>query len=174
MDVSMHDKPILKLTNIIFSFVGYYKFLSNFHTHEEITYNKMKANNVEHLYQASKATCKEDKEYVLTAETPNRAKVRGKLIECRKDWEDVKINVMRDLLKLKFEIPDLKQQLINTKGIVIIEGNYWKDTFWGVYEGEGKNMLGELLMELRRELTGEPVIEFNKEEVYGRIRFKRP
>jgi hypothetical protein len=30
--------------------------------------------------------------------------------------------------------------------------NHWKDTFWGVYNGVGKNMLGKLLMQVREEL----------------------
>lgn len=31
----------------------------------------------------------------------------------------------------------------------LIEGNNWGDTFWGVCNGRGENMLGKLLMEIR-------------------------
>ena len=35
----------------------------------------------------------------------------------------------------------------------LVEGNYWKDTFWGVDEKlGGKNHLGRILMEIREEL----------------------
>jgi predicted NAD-dependent protein-ADP-ribosyltransferase YbiA (DUF1768 family) len=38
-----------------------------------------------------------------------------------------------------------------TKEKLLIEGNYWKDTFWGICDGIGKNYLGKILMEVREE-----------------------
>jgi predicted NAD-dependent protein-ADP-ribosyltransferase YbiA (DUF1768 family) len=34
----------------------------------------------------------------------------------------------------------------------LMEGNYWKDTYWGVCNGDGDNRLGEMLMRVRREI----------------------
>ena len=42
--------------------------------------------------------------------------------------------------------------LLSTCSSIIIEGNLWQDTFWGVVNGEGQNNLGLLLMLLRNEL----------------------
>ena len=44
---------------------------------------------------------------------------------------------------------ELKRKLIGTGNIELIEGNTWKDTFWGVYKGKGRNELGKILMEIR-------------------------
>ena len=33
----------------------------------------------------------------------------------------------------------------------LIEGNNWKDTYWGVCHGKGQNNLGKLLMRIREE-----------------------
>ncbi len=38
---------------------------------------------------------------------------------------------------------------------MLIEGNTWRDTFWGIYEGKGENNLGKLLMKIREELRNE-------------------
>ena len=68
----------------------------------------------------------------------------------RKDWEDVKVDVMRKALTAKFtQNTYLMELLINTKGLKLEERNDWKDTFWGTYLGKGDNMLGKLLMEIR-------------------------
>ena len=59
---------------------------------------------------------------------------------------------MEKLLKLKFSKYSLKQRLLNTGNAMLIEGNDWNDTFWGVCNGKGQNHLGKLLMEIRKEL----------------------
>ena len=129
----------------------------------------MSSNCVEKLYQACKAVDKIDIEYVLESETPFKAKRRGGIIDIRPDWEEVKVKIMEELLKLKFEIPMLKQKLIETEGMILIEGNYWRDKFWGVCNGAGENNLGELLMKMRQQITNEPLLIFDREEIYGRI-----
>jgi predicted NAD-dependent protein-ADP-ribosyltransferase YbiA (DUF1768 family) len=69
-----------------------------------------------------------------------------------------RIALMRQALALKFDPishPDLASRLVGTGDIVLIEGNTWDDTFWGVDSetGEGANHLGKLLMERRKELA---------------------
>ena len=59
---------------------------------------------------------------------------------------------MRKFLVLKFDIPELRQQLINTGTESLVEGNDYKDSFWGVYRGKGKNWLGMLIMQIRFEI----------------------
>ena len=60
---------------------------------------------------------------------------------------------MKDGLYAKFtQNSELYNLLLSTGSSIIIEGNQWQDTFWGVVNGEGQNNLGLLLMLLRNEL----------------------
>ena len=76
----------------------------------------------------------------------------------RRDWDKIKVDVMRDLLRDKFEDPNLRQMLLATYPNDLIEGNTWHDQFWGDCECPkhentmGMNWLGTLLMEIREEL----------------------
>lgn len=47
---------------------------------------------------------------------------------------------------------DLRDKLLATHPELLIEGNFWGGTFWGVCAGEGSNHLGRLLMKIRGEL----------------------
>ena len=60
---------------------------------------------------------------------------------------------MKDGLYAKFtQNSELYNLLLSTGSSILIEGNQWQDTFWGVVNGEGQNNLGLLLMLLRNEL----------------------
>ena len=56
---------------------------------------------------------------------------------------------MKDILMAKFEDVELQRLLYETGDQQLIEGNNWGDRYWGQVNGEGKNRLGELLMEVR-------------------------
>lgn len=80
-----------------------------------------------------------------------QAKKEGRKLPIRKDWDAVKVNIMRTIVKAKFDQnPYLKERLVKVTG-KIVEDNYWKDTFWGICNGVGQNMLGKILMEVRDE-----------------------
>ena len=66
--------------------------------------------------------------------------------------ESVRTQVMYELVKQKFQNPVYKEKLLSTGSCTLVEGNTHKDTFWGVYNGSGKNMLGKILMRVRNEL----------------------
>lgn len=135
------------------SFRGKYSFLSNFYE-SPIIYNGILYRSVEYAYQCAKVISKEDHELIRLEFTPGRAKRLANMLTKRNDWEDIKLNVMKDLLRLKFTSDEnLKQKLIETREFLLIEENQWKDTFWGIYKGEGNNHLGILLMDLREELS---------------------
>lgn len=72
-----------------------------------------------------------------------------------KNWDNIKLGVMEDVLRIKFQIPELKMLLLETGDLHIQEGNTWNDTYWGVdlKTGEGQNNLGMLLMKIRKELS---------------------
>ena len=49
----------------------------------------------------------------------------------------------------KFKNEELAQLLIDTDGHELIEGNWWRDFYWGVCNGKGENHLGKLIMAIR-------------------------
>ena len=82
----------------------------------------------------------------------------GRQVTLRTDWEQVKVSIMEKIVRAKFvQNPYLMKKLLDTGELLLIEGNTWKDTFWGVdiNNGEGKNHLGKILMNVREELRKE-------------------
>lgn len=71
----------------------------------------------------------------------------------RKDWDEVKVEIMEELLRLKIEQnPYVKRKLLQTKDYTIVEDSP-KDSFWGWGPNrDGENQLGKLWMKLRDEL----------------------
>lgn len=131
-------------------FDGEYRFLSNFYP-SPIVILGFDYPTVEHAYQSWKAKNLADWKYVATSETPAVAKRRGREIDCREDWDRIKIEVMEYCLQKKFEDPVMLEMLVSTFPMDLVEGNWWGDTFWGVCNGKGENHLGKLLMKIRLE-----------------------
>ena len=137
--------------NKITSFRGDYFFLSNFYPCA-ILYNGYLFGSVEAAFQAQKVINSRD-QVSFTQMSPGQAKKYGKTVELRKDWEDVKLSIMEDIIREKFIYdPDLIKMLLDTGDKELIEGNNWNDTFWGMCRGKGENHLGKILMKLRAEL----------------------
>jgi predicted NAD-dependent protein-ADP-ribosyltransferase YbiA (DUF1768 family) len=60
---------------------------------------------------------------------------------------------MEDCVRYKFtHHDDLRAKLLATGDSVLEEGNTWGDRIWGVYQGQGDNRLGKILMKIRAEL----------------------
>jgi ribA/ribD-fused uncharacterized protein len=142
-----------------------YRWLSNF-WFSPIWYEGLNYPTVEHAYQAAKSTSPEVREQFSKLSTPSQAKRRGKLVDLRPDWEQVKRDVMRDLLYLKFKSHILLQQkLLETGDALLEEGNTWHDVYWGISppgSGKGENWLGKLLMQVREQLRNEPQPEIEE------------
>lgn len=133
-------------------FTGEYAFLSNFAT-SVFRYEGILYTSVEAAFQAAKTSDREIKRR-LAQYPPAEAKRYGRKIKLRSDWNDVKVSIMKELLRLKFN-SDLfghRQALLNTGDAYLEEGNNHHDTFWGTCNGVGENQLGKLLMEIRAEL----------------------
>lgn len=142
-----NDRPIS-------SFRNEYQFLSNFFWCL-IELDGLKYQSVENAYQASKTLLVAERVQFVYA-TPRQAKRLGKKITLREDWDIVKIDVMRGLLRKKFSQPHLRRFLLETGDRELIEGNFWGDRFWGESPlGVGENHLGKLLMEIRAEIKAE-------------------
>ena len=77
-------------------------------------------------------------------------------VSLRKDWHHVKQQVMRKALRFKFtQNAHLKSVLLATGDATLIEHTK-RDSYWGDGgDGTGQNMLGFLLMAVRKELAGE-------------------
>lgn len=138
------------MTPTIDSFTGDFAFLSNFHPCE-IEFEGIKFPTVEHAFQAAKTLSVHDREAIRAAATPGKAKRLGRKVDLRRDWNNIRVSVMEQLLRIKFSDPWLRELLDITKGATLVEGNTWNDTFWGVCKGKGDNNLGKLLMKIRDE-----------------------
>lgn len=110
--------------------------------------------SVESYYQSQK-TVNKRKQLSFTFLNGKQAKKKGRELNIRKDWEEIKVKVMLKGLRAKFK-PDNEwgRQLIATGKEEITEWNNWGDKIWGksIYDGEGQNLLGKLLMQVRKEL----------------------
>ena len=138
------------ISKMIDNFSSKHHFLSNFYP-EDMEYEGETYFSSEHAYQAAKATNEEDKQKVRRATTAYASKKAGRAILCRKDWENVKEDVMLEVLRAKFSNLKLKEMLLETGEEELVEGNTWGDTYWGVCKGKGKNALGRALMKVREE-----------------------
>jgi ribA/ribD-fused uncharacterized protein len=134
----------------IFGMFGEYKWLSNFHP-VPIEYEGRLYGSTEAAYMATK-TLDPDLRDLLTTYSPLEAKAVGSQIELRPDWDRLKAGVMLDVLRIKFQVPELRDKLLATGDKYIEETNYWNDKYWGKYKGKGLNMLGHLIMAVRGEL----------------------
>lgn len=152
-DIQINLEP-LKNKEVVKEFVGDFKFLSNFFPSTIFVEGKKYA-TVEHAFQALKTLVEEERTIVRNAKSPGLAKKLGKSVSMRNDWNNIKFDVMRSLIRLKFENPFLREMLLATGDSILEEGNLWKDKTWGIYLGEGENMLGKILMEERKHIQQE-------------------
>jgi len=150
---------------VIDSFKGENEYLSNFLMRPFTAKLKIVNDNgdlesvidtfqsIEHAFQASKVLDRDVQYVIRDAGTPGKAKKLGRKAKLRKDWEEVKLDIMYELVKAKFDQHlDLKMHLLATGDAELVEGNTWRDGFWGVKEdGVGENHLGKILMRVRQE-----------------------
>lgn len=142
---------------MIVEFDGEYAFLSNFYD-SPIFYEGITYPTNEHFFQAMKTLDPAERQKIASAKTPGLAKRMGRNVQLRPDWEKVKVDVMRTGLMLKFTDAALAEKLLATGDEELVEGNWWHDNTWGnchcteCSRKGGRNLLGMLLMELRKEL----------------------
>jgi ribA/ribD-fused uncharacterized protein len=74
----------------------------------------------------------------------------------RKDWDSVKVDIMRNILRSKAHQHEyVNRKLLDTGDRELIE-NSWRDSFWGWGpDKNGLNTLGKLWMEVRSEIRSE-------------------
>jgi ribA/ribD-fused uncharacterized protein len=134
-----------------------YVALSNFHEGEPFTVGGIAFRTAEHAFHVGKAVHERDRQCIAAAADANEAKIIGRSIEMREDWDTYRVEHMRATLAAKFA-PDRHEAvvLMSTGVARLVEGTLWRDEFWGVnleLSGRpGRNMLGELLTERRAAL----------------------
>ena len=143
------------------SFDGKQKYLSNF-AGSPFTWRGREWKTVEHAFQAAKCLTDVESEMIRGCLTPREAKRMGRSVELLPDWEEVKEDVMLDLVRLKFrQNQELAEKLMLTGAAKLVEGNRWHDNTWGkcycrrCAGKKGQNLLGKALMQVRREFQKE-------------------
>lgn len=138
---------------MIDNFKGEWAYLSNFFP-SDIVFDTIHWPSVEHAYQAYKTLDVPCRLHILLeCQTAGQAKRVGQQVPLRPNWNGIKVPLMRELIREKFQTGHiLADELVRTFPHKLVEGNTWNDTFWGVCRGVGQNWLGRLLEERRTEL----------------------
>lgn len=133
---------------MINEFKGEYAFLNNFYLCS-VEYKGVVYSNNEAAFQAQK-TLDEKLKKQFENLGPSEARNLGKSIKLRKDWEEVKDQIMYEIVAAKFnQHPDLMDRLVLTGKRPLEEENHWNDRYWGTVNGVGQNKLGKILMDIR-------------------------
>lgn len=119
----------------------------------EYKYTAVTFPTVENMFQAWKATTKEDFDRIAKEPDTWKAKRIGNTIRLREDWDAIRYDVMLAGLRAKFMIPEYREELLKTRGHWIREDSP-TDRIWGYRHG-GLNLLGLALMVVRQELAVE-------------------
>lgn len=137
--------------------IGKYGFLSNFYA-SSFTYKGIHFTNSEAAFQSQKEPENAER---YADRPPSFAKSMGRSANLRPDWEQVKDQVMYDVLYAKFtQNPELKEALLETGDETLVEVTTWHDRYWGICtcpncRGVGRNQLGYTLMKLRNDFKEE-------------------
>jgi ribA/ribD-fused uncharacterized protein len=179
---------------VIDQFKDEFAFLSNFFP-SPLEYNEkiLKLLNLnfkvedfktlEHAYQAAKTKNFKKFEEIRLAQTPGKSKRLGKQVQEKKvnlrlDWFKINVELMEELLRIKFSNSYFKDKLLQTGDAILKEGNYWHDNFFGdcfcerCKKRPGKNILGKLLMKIRKELQGEYILDNRMKPITSKKDFK--
>lgn len=149
-------------------------FLSNFYDESQVFYDKAWYPCAEAAFQAAKTLDKTKREsfknllrtgdgydYLPGLETKmdedrvgHKAWYLGRQISpIRSDWEEVKDQVMHEIVYNKFNNNSfLKTSLLATGDVILLENA--PNDYWGIGKGDkGQNKLGKILMQVRNELS---------------------
>jgi len=111
----------------------------------------------EHFFQAQKFADTRDQEEIRAVSSPMIAARMGRdrKRKLRRDWERVKIGIMREAVEAKFtQHNELRELLLATRDAKLVEHTD-NDDFWGDGgDGSGRNELGRVLMAVRESLRG--------------------
>ncbi len=130
----------------------------------EILFESVAYPTAEHAYQAGKARKDAVRDWLMAAPSPSLLAMAAHGLyywDVTPGWSTRKFARMRGVLVAKFsQHSDLREILLATGDARLVESATTDspvNRLWGEVNGVGKNMLGKLLMEVRRELlAGSP------------------
>ncbi|MEZ6139922.1 MAG: NADAR family protein [Zavarzinella sp.] len=149
----MNDSNVINFYSTIDAFGAF----SNFASYPILMKNQQWP-TTEHYFQAQKFDDRAYQEKIRATKSPMIAARlgRSRKQKLRRDWESVKIGIMREAVYAKFtQHPELTKLLLSTGDATLVE-HTTNDSFWGDGgDGSGKNMLGKILMKVREQLKEE-------------------
>lgn len=129
-------------------------FLSNLYK-KPFIFEEREFPTAEHAYQHGKFKEEKTREWAMNAPKPHLLAILAHGLfswDITPNWSKNKVDRMLKVLRVKFSDPDLKYKLLDTSSAILIEDSK-TDAFWGCGKsGKGKNTLGKLLMQVRKEL----------------------
>ena len=142
----------------ITSFKEEYRFLSNFYQ-SPVTYGGLTYPNAEAAFQAQKCEKEADKTKYTLVKNPVVAKRMGKKEpNLPANWREISYDIMLEIIRAKFSVPEMAEKLLSTGDAELVEGNNHHDNLWGkcgcprCEVKTGENRLGRILMQVREEL----------------------
>ena len=136
--------------DVINQFKGDYDFLSN-RFGCRFLWQGLRYGNAEAAFQASKCEDMSDRKAYVNC-SADKAALKGKEQIPYSGWEEARLDIMKSILKAKFEQnPALKKKLADTGSRILINGNNKQETYWGIdlYSWQGENHLGRIIMDIR-------------------------
>jgi len=112
----------------------------------------------EHFFQAQKFEATKDQEEIRTTKSPMIAARMGRdrKRKLRKEWERVKVGIMREAVEAKFRQHEELRTLLLTTGDAKLVEHTDRDSYWGDGgDGSGENHVGRILMAVREALRAE-------------------
>jgi ribA/ribD-fused uncharacterized protein len=119
---------------IINDFRHEYGFLTNFH-YKQVAYEGITYPTNENAYQAAKTDSLSERNKFINL-SPREARNLGQKVQLIADWDNLRYDVMRKLVRQKFRWGWEREALVATAGATLIEGNWWHDNFFGICYGE--------------------------------------
>lgn len=144
---------------MIEDFTGEYAFLSNFADIPAAFAGTVYPTG-EHAFQAAKSVHPQYREKVLRAPTPSKAKLAGRSVQLRDNWDEIRFSVMAQVVADKFtRDATVGELLLGTGHQVLMESTTWHDNVWGTCvcgrpacRKPGLNYLGVILMSVRESI----------------------
>jgi hypothetical protein len=135
-----------------------YGVFSNLHR-RPISFEGRDFPTAEHAYQFGKARKPAVQEWLMAAPSPSLLAMAAHGLyawDIAPGWSQAKVDRMRCVLQSKFsQHADLREILIGTGDARLVESataDSSVNRFWGEVNGQGRNMLGTLLMEVRESI----------------------
>lgn len=145
----LFGKPVL---------IGFYEHefypLSNFSSFQ-IEIDGILYPTSEHAYHVFKFSDPKIQEEIRTARSAHDAFAiaQGYREQKRADWNEVRTGIMKRLLLAKIDQHPYAMKKLMDSGTIELVENSWRDEVWGWgEERNGKNLLGKMWMEIRKEL----------------------